>query len=325
VGQTLVQPGLKPSPAGCCTTRTWSPAVVTLPLKARHVVGTGDRAIAAADAFLGGPAHDARLGIFVQRLERTPSRAGGIETVHALPLHERGRRAILRFVELDNVAGEIVEVVGRLMQRVPARIGRRIVGFGAGRLAGFATDANAGVVEQSDRGAGDRIFSVSACNDGAPMLTATAAGTPVLAMVEISSRRVMSTSVLFLSIGFPDDALSFSAWHDQWPLVPRRPPGCSGSAAKRPRRAPNGAGHRAHQSRRAHLDASRAAVNGWISIGRSRKMYGTVSNVPMLHTTPFSVHPTQGMPSPIGQQSAISLKWRVEQEAWVTGPLQPIL
>jgi hypothetical protein len=69
--------------------------------------------------FLGRPAHDARLGIFVQRLEGTPARARGIETVHALALHERGSRAIFRFVELDDVAGEIVQVVGRLMQPSP--------------------------------------------------------------------------------------------------------------------------------------------------------------------------------------------------------------
>ena len=42
------------------------------------------------------------------------------------------------------------------------------------------------------------MFSVSACRVSAPTVMATAAGTPALAMFEISSRRVMATSVLFL-------------------------------------------------------------------------------------------------------------------------------
>src|SRR5208282_6430787 len=52
---------------------------------------------------------------------------------------------------------------------------------------------------------------------------------------------------------------------------------------------------------------------------------GTVSNVPICQITAFSVQPRQGAPIPMGHTPGISLKWRVEQAAWVTGPLQPSL
>jgi hypothetical protein len=45
----------------------------------------------------------------------------------------------------------------------------------------------------------------------------------------------------------------------------------------------------------------------------------------MVKAIPFSVQPTQGCPMPMGQQSTTSLNCRVEQGAWVTGPLHPSL
>jgi len=98
------------------------------------------------------------------------------------------------------------------MQRVPARIGRRIVGFGAGRLAGFATDANAGVVEQSDRGAGDRDILRLCVQRRSTDADGNRSGHSGLGDGGNQFRRVMSTSVLFLLDWLPDDALSFSAW-----------------------------------------------------------------------------------------------------------------
>src|SRR5208282_247321 len=105
--------------------------IESLPLKTRHVIGTGDGAIAAANTFLRRPTHNAGFRILVQSLEGTAGSARGIETVHALALHERGRRAVLWFIQLDNVAGEIVEVGGGLVQGIAAGIGGRIVRLGA--------------------------------------------------------------------------------------------------------------------------------------------------------------------------------------------------
>src|SRR5208282_1369188 len=130
--------------------------VVSLPLETRDVIGTGDGAVPAADAFVGGPAHDAGLRIFVESLEGTARSASGIQALHALALHKRIGRSIFWLVKLDDVAGEFVEIGGRLMQLVAANILGSVVGLGAGCLTGFTTDADAGVVKQSDSGAGNR-------------------------------------------------------------------------------------------------------------------------------------------------------------------------
>jgi hypothetical protein len=72
---------------------------------------------------------------------------------------------------------------GAWCKSVAAGIGRRVVGLIACGHASLATDAQAGVVEQSQRSAGDGMSS-SACSEGAAVvvLMATAAGTPALAM-----------------------------------------------------------------------------------------------------------------------------------------------
>jgi hypothetical protein len=50
----------------------------------------------------------------------------------------------------------------------------------------------------------------------------------------------------------------------------------------------------------------------------------TTSNIGTLNATLFSVQPMQGAPMPMGHTSGISLKWRVEHPACVSGPLHPI-
>src|SRR5579864_1046122 len=84
---------------------TW---IETCPLKARNMKRAGDRAVAAADAFVGGPADYAGLRIFVQGLERTSCCARRIQAMHTLALHEREGRPVVRLVELNDVAGDIV-------------------------------------------------------------------------------------------------------------------------------------------------------------------------------------------------------------------------
>src|SRR5271165_412757 len=69
--------------------------VITLPLEARNVIRTGDRAVTAANALVGGPADDARFRILVQRLERASRGTCGIETLHALAFGERELRTVL--------------------------------------------------------------------------------------------------------------------------------------------------------------------------------------------------------------------------------------
>ena len=156
------------------------------------MIGTRDRAIAAANAFLGRPADNASFRILVQGLEWAAGGASGIETMHALTLHKRKCRAIFWFIELDDIAGDVVQVRGRLMERVGARVGRSIVGLGAGGHASLATDADGGVVQQSHGRIGDGN-GLAACSASLPTVTTTAAGTLALATPVISSRRVMAT------------------------------------------------------------------------------------------------------------------------------------
>src|SRR5579864_7145600 len=84
---------------------TW---IETCPLKTRNVKRAGDRAVAAADAFVGGPADYAGLRILMQGLERTSCCARRIQAMHTLALHEREGRPVVRLVELNDVAGDIV-------------------------------------------------------------------------------------------------------------------------------------------------------------------------------------------------------------------------
>jgi len=130
--------------------------VVSLPLETRDVIRAGDSAVAAADTLVGRPTDDAGFRILMQSLEGTTRSACGIQTLHALALHKRIGRSVFWLVELDDVAGELVQIGGRLMQLVAANVLGSIVGLGAGCLTGFTTDADAGVVKQSDCSAGDR-------------------------------------------------------------------------------------------------------------------------------------------------------------------------
>ena len=120
------------------------------------MIRASDRAIAAADALLGGPGDDAALRILVQSLKWASRGACRIKTVHALPLHERKCGAVLRLVELDDIARQIVEVRWRLMQIVAAGIRRCVVGFRASCDAGLAANADAGVIKQADGGIRER-------------------------------------------------------------------------------------------------------------------------------------------------------------------------
>src|SRR5208282_2124091 len=121
----------------------------------------------------------------------------------------------------------------------------------------------------------------SACRLPAPTVMATAAGTPALATVEISSRRVMATSVLFLVV-WP------GVWLRDWLRGGRfeffrvlaidtysRHAGL-GAALETLRCHPGSAadcsGHRTHQCGRAYFDSSGGAVNGRVGIGWSRQM-----------------------------------------------------
>src|SRR5271169_91959 len=129
------------------------------------------------------------------------------------------------------------------------------------------------------------MLSVSACRLPAPTVMATAAGTPALATVEISSRRVMATSVLFLVVWRRD-------WLKDWLIdwlrggrfeffrmlavdIDSRHPGL-GAALETLRRDPGSAadcsGHRPHQCRCAYFDSSSGTVNGRVGIGGSRQM-----------------------------------------------------
>src|SRR5690348_11497674 len=90
------------------------------PLEAGNVIGASDCAVAAADALGFVPTNGPGLRILVQRLKGTASSTGRLEAVHALALNKRSGTAIRRLVELDYVAGEIVEIVGRLVQAVAA-------------------------------------------------------------------------------------------------------------------------------------------------------------------------------------------------------------
>ena len=85
-GASRLQPFLQPVAAQLALGHA---GVVPLPLKTRDVIRAGDSAVAAADTFLGRPTHDAGLRFLVQSLEGTAGRASGIETLHALALHER--------------------------------------------------------------------------------------------------------------------------------------------------------------------------------------------------------------------------------------------
>ena len=92
----------------------------------------------------------------MQSLEGTAGRTGRIQTLHALALHKRKRRPIFWLIELDNVAGEFVQISRRLMQLVAADVRRGVIGLGTSRFASLAADADAGVVEQSDGSIGKR-------------------------------------------------------------------------------------------------------------------------------------------------------------------------
>src|SRR6202140_1171296 len=85
------------------------------PLKLRNLIRACDGAVAASNALVGGPFDHAAFRIFVQRLEGTTRRTSRIEALHALPFHEGVRGAVFRLVELDDVAGKIVQVVGCLV------------------------------------------------------------------------------------------------------------------------------------------------------------------------------------------------------------------
>src|ERR1700722_2722254 len=125
--------------------------IVSLPLETGDVIGAGDGAVTATNAFVGCPADDARLRVFVQGLEGTTCGASRIQTLHALPLHKRVRRSVFRFIEFNDVAGEFVQISRGLMQVVTADILRRVVSLGTSRLASLASDTDAGVIQQSDR------------------------------------------------------------------------------------------------------------------------------------------------------------------------------
>src|ERR1039458_8423248 len=122
--------------------------IESLPLKARNVIGAGDGAIAAADALIRIPPHDAGFLVLVQSLKWTACRASRIQTVHALAFHKRERRAIFGLIELDDVAGYIIQIRRRLMEVVAASIGRSVICLCTRSYASFATDADAGIVEQ---------------------------------------------------------------------------------------------------------------------------------------------------------------------------------
>src|SRR5208282_150699 len=123
------------------------------------------------------------------------------------------------------------------------------------------------------------MLSVSACRLSAPTVMATAAGTPALAMVEISSRRVMTTSVLFPVVWLvvrlvvrPKDWLI--AWlrgrgFESFCVLPIYIDSLNaglGAALETLRGDPGSAadcpGHRSHQCCRAYFDSSGGTVNG---------------------------------------------------------------
>src|ERR1035441_7051268 len=103
---------------------------------------------------------------------------------------------------------------------------------------------------------GTDLVSLSACSGSVHTVTATAAGTPVLAIVVISSRRVMVTSVLFLAgSGFLGVCpIRRDSLHARFFATPE-------ALRSHPRCAPNRARNRTHQHRRARLDFSRTAID----------------------------------------------------------------
>src|SRR5581483_7942920 len=112
--------------------------IKSFPLESRHVIWARDRAVPASDTLLLGPTDDPALGILMECLKWTSRRTCWIQTVHALPLHVREDRSVLFLVELDHVAGEIVQVRRRLVQPVAAGIRRRPVRLRTRRYARLA-------------------------------------------------------------------------------------------------------------------------------------------------------------------------------------------
>ena len=94
----------------------------------------------------------------------------------------------------------VVQVGGRLMQAVAARVGWRVIRFRTRGHARLAADADGRVVEKPDRCAGTgNLLGLAPRGSSLPIVTATAPVAPVLAIVVIRSRRVMATLFLFLA------------------------------------------------------------------------------------------------------------------------------
>lgn len=125
------------------------------PLEPGNVVWARDCAVTAANALFRAPTHDAALWILVQSLEGASRSARRIEAVHALPLHKREGRSVLRLVELDHISSEIVQIGWGLVQVVAADVGRSVVRFGTSGDTSLASNADARVVQQSDGSIGD--------------------------------------------------------------------------------------------------------------------------------------------------------------------------
>src|ERR1035438_1406098 len=114
---------------------------------------------------------------------------------------------------------------------------------------------------------GTVLVSLSACSVPVPTATATAAVPPVLAIVVISSRRVMVTSVLFIAgSGFLRMCpIRRDSLHSRLFAAPE-------ALRSHPRRASDRSCDGAHQHGRARLDFSRTAVNWRVRIRRRRQM-----------------------------------------------------
>ncbi len=88
---------------------------------------------------------------FDRALKGQAEAQAGVDAVHALPLHEGRFGAVGRAVELDDVLGLRVQVGGHLPDAAgELGVGIEAVGGGAGGDAGFAADADGGVVEQAE-------------------------------------------------------------------------------------------------------------------------------------------------------------------------------
>ena len=130
--------------------------IEALPLETRDVIRAGNGAITAADAFFRRPGDDAGFRYPCAALRKgQPGSTSRIEALHALAFHKGVSGPVFGLVELDDVAGEIVEVRRRLVQRVTARIGRSVIRLGTSSHTGLAANAYAGVIEQSNGGAGN--------------------------------------------------------------------------------------------------------------------------------------------------------------------------